>query len=175
MIYFIIIIVLLIIFVVYLYNKLINLNMRCKNAYAQIDNQLKRRADLIPNLVEATKGYMKYEAETLANIVQKRCNTISDIAANSLEVTKSVKNIFALSEDYPDLKANELFKNLQIELTGTEDKIAFARQFYNDCVQMYNTSLEAFPSNIVAKILNYKQREYFSVSEEDRKVVDIKL
>lgn len=173
--YFVIILVLLIIYIIYLYNKLINLNMRCKNAYAQIDNQLKRRKDLIPNLVEVTKGYMKYETEALVKIVEKRGNTITDIANNSLEVSKSVKNILALSENYPDLKANELFKNLQIELTGTEDKIAFARQFYNDCVQMFNTSLEAFPSNLVGKLLNYKQKEYFSVSEEEKKVVDIKL
>ena len=170
-----IILVLIIIFVVYLYNKLINLNMRCKNAYAQIDNQLKRRRDLIPNLVEITKGYMKCEAESLVKIVEKRGESISEVAANALETSKAVNNILALSESYPDLKASELFKNLQIELTGTEDKIAFARQFYNDCVQMFNTSLEAFPSNLVGKLLNYKQKEYFSVSEEDKKVVDIKL
>ena len=173
--YFVIIFVLLVFLIIYLYNKLVNLSMRCKNAYAQIDNQLKRRSDLIPNLVEITKGYMKYETDALVMIASKRANNISDIASNALETSLAVKNIFALSESYPDLNANELFKNLQIELTGTEDKIAFARQFYNDCVQLYNTALESFPSNLVAKILNYKPKEYFSVSLEDKKVVDINL
>ena len=110
------IIVLLIIVFVFIYNKLVSLNVRCKNAYASIDNQLKRRDDLIPNLVEVTKGYAKHESETLERIVLARTNSISEQAKQSEEVTKSLKSLLAVSESYPELKANELFKNLQIEL-----------------------------------------------------------
>ena len=146
------IIVLLIIVFVFIYNKLVSLNVRCKNAYASIDNQLKRRADLIPNLVEVTKGYAKHESETLERIVLARTNSISEQAKQSEEVTKSLKSLLAVSESYPELKANELFKNLQIELTGTEDKIAYARQFYNDSVQHFNTAIMTFPNNLIASM-----------------------
>ena len=169
------IIVLLIIVFVFIYNKLVSLNVRCKNAYASIDNQLKRRADLIPNLVEVTKGYAKHESETLERIVLARTNSISEQAKQSEEVTKSLKSLLAVSESYPELKANELFKNLQIELTGTEDKIAYARQFYNDSVQHFNTAIMTFPNNLIASMFKYKEREYFEVSEEDKKVVKVQL
>lgn len=169
------IIVLLIIIFVFIYNKLVSLNVRCKNAYASIDNQLKRRADLIPNLVEVTKGYAKHESETLERIVLARTNSISEQAKQSEEVTKSLKSLLAVSESYPELKANELFKNLQIELTGTEDKIAYARQFYNDSVQHFNTAIMTFPNNLIANMFKFKEREYFEVSEEDKKVVKVQL
>lgn len=169
------IIVLLIIVFVFIYNKLVSLNVRCKNAYASIDNQLKRRADLIPNLVEVTKGYAKHESETLERIVLARTNSISEQAKQSEEVTKSLKSLLAVSESYPELKANELFKNLQIELTGTEDKIAYARQFYNDSVQHFNTAIMTFPNNLIASMFKFKEREYFEVSEEDKKVVKVQL
>ena len=169
------IIVLLIIVFVFIYNKLVSLNVRCKNAYASIDNQLKRRADLIPNLVEVTKGYAKHESETLERIVLTRTNSISEQAKQSEEVTKSLKSLLAVSESYPELKANELFKNLQIELTGTEDKIAYARQFYNDSVQHFNTAIMTFPNNLIASMFKFKEREYFEVSEEDKKVVKVQL
>lgn len=169
------IIFLLIIIFVVIYNKLVSLNIRCKNAYASIDNQLKRRADLIPNLVEITKGYAKYESETLEKTVLARTNSISETAKQSEEVTKSVKSLLALSESYPELKANELFKNLQIELTGTEDKIAYARQFYNDSVQHFNTAIMSFPNNLIAGMFKFKEKEYFEVSEEDKKVVKVEL
>lgn len=169
------IIVLLIIVFVFIYNKLVSLNVRCKNAYASIDNQLKRRADLIPNLVEVTKGYAKHESETLERIVLARTNSISEQAKQSEEVTKSLKSLLAVSESYPELKANELFKNLQIELTGTEDKIAYARQFYNDSVQHFNTAIMTFPNNLIASMFRFKEREYFEVSEEDKKVVKVQL
>ena len=152
-----------------------SLNVRCKNAYASIDNQLKRRADLIPNLVEVTKGYAKHESETLERIVLARTNSISEQAKQSEEVTKSLKSLLAVSESYPELKANELFKNLQIELTGTEDKIAYARQFYNDSVQHFNTAIMTFPNNLIASMFKFKEREYFEVSEEDKKVVKVQL
>ena len=169
------IIVLLIIVFVFIYNKLVSVNVRCKNAYASIDNQLKRRADLIPNLVEVTKGYAKHESETLERIVLARTNSISEQAKQSEEVTKSLKSLLAVSESYPELKANELFKNLQIELTGTEDKIAYARQFYNDSVQHFNTAIMTFPNNLIASMFKFKEREYFEVSEEDKKVVKVQL
>ncbi len=169
------IIVLLIIVFVFIYNKLVSLNVRCKNAYASIDNQLKRRADLIPNLVEVTKGYAKHESETLERIVLARTNSISEQAKQSEEVTKSLKSLLAVSESYPELKANELFENLQIELTGTEDKIAYARQFYNDSVQHFNTAIMTFPNNLIASMFKFKEREYFEASEEDKKVVKVQL
>lgn len=170
----IIIIVLIIIFII-LYNRIVKLNIRCKNAFASIDNQLKRRKDLIPNLVETTKGYMEYETKNLLKITEARTKNISELAQTSEEITKNIKMILAKAESYPNLKANELFKNLQIELTGTEDKIAFARQFYNDCVQKYNTVIETFPTNIIANIFKYNKKEYFKITDEDRKEVNIKI
>lgn len=166
-----------IIIIALIYNHIVKLNVRCNNAWSQIDNQLKRRNDLIPNLVEVTKGYANHERETLIEVVNKRnnSNNLSDIAKKSEETTRSVKKLLAISESYPDLKANELFNNLQIELTGTEDKIAFARQFYNDCVQRYNTSIMIFPNNIFAKILKYDKKEYFKVSNSDKELVKVKL
>ena len=173
--YLIIVIILLIIVFILLYNKIIRQNMRCKNAFASIDNQLKRRNDLIPNLVEITKGYMKYETETLEKIVKIRSENINELAQISDNITNNVKTLFAKAENYPDLKANEIFKKLQIELTGTEDKIAFARQFYNDCVQSYNTTIETFPTNLIAKIFSFSKNEYFKATTEERKEVNIKL
>lgn len=172
---YIIIVAILLIMLVLIYNKIVKENMRCKNAFASIDNQLKRRSDLIPNLVDVTKGYMKYETETLEKITLIRSENITDLAKNSKEISDKITLLLAKAESYPDLKASEVFKKLQVELVGTEDKIAFARQFYNDCVQKYNTTIEVFPTNILAKILNYKPNEYFRVTEDERKEVNIKL
>ncbi len=169
------ILLLFIIIFVIIYNRIVSLNVRCKNAFAGIDNQLKRRADLIPNLVEITKGYAKHESETLEKIALVRATSIGEKAKQSEEVTKNLKSLLAISEGYPELKANELFKNLQVELTGTEDKIAYARQFYNDSVQHFNTAIMTFPNNVIASIFKFKEREYFEVSEEDKKVVSVKL
>ena len=169
------IILVVIIMLIILYNRLVKLNVRVKNAYAGIDNQLKRRADLIPNLFEITKGYAKHESETLEKVVLARTNSITEKAKQSEEISHSLKKLLALSEAYPDLKANEVFLNLQVELTGTEDKIAYARQFYNDCVQHFNTAIQTFPSNILANILKYEEKEYFKITDEDRKNVEIKL
>ena len=173
----IIIIILIIVFaIVLLYNHLIKLDMRCKNAFSQIDNQLKRRYDLIPNLVEVTKGYAAHERETLVNVVnQRNASSMSELAKESEVVSKNVKKLLAVAEGYPDLKANEVFKNLQIELTGTEDKIAFARQFYNDTVQHFNTAITVFPNNIMANILKLKEKEYFKVKDEEKEVVTVEL
>lgn len=158
-----------------LYNRLVSLRVRCKNAYANIDNQLKRRADLIPNLVEITKGYAKYECETLEKIVEKRVTNVTERAKQSDEISNGVNKLLALSESYPDLKANELFLNLQIELTGTEDKIAYARQFYNDCVQTFNTAIEKFPNVVIANAFKFQSFEYFKASEEEKRNVEVKL
>ena len=176
MLYLIIGIILLIIIIIY--NRLVMLNIRCKNGWASIDNQLKRRNDLIPNLVEVTKGYAKHESETLEKIVKARSissSNIDEIATNSKAISNGVNNLLAIAEQYPDLKANEVFMNLQIELTGTEDKIAYARQFYNDSVQLYNTSIEQFPSNLLAKLFKFEQRQYFVVSDSEKQNVEVKL
>ncbi len=172
-----IVIILLIIGIIVLYNHLVGLNIRCNNAWSQIDNQLKRRADLIPNLVEVTKGYADYERETLMKIIETRneTKTMGELAKQSEEVSNNVKKLLMLAENYPDLKANEVFKNLQIELTGTEDKIAFARQFYNDSVQHYNTAIMSFPNNLLAKIMKYKEKEYFKVDQADKELVKVEL
>ena len=172
-----IILVILVIILIIIYNYLVRLNIRCKNAWSQIDNQLKRRADLIPNLVEVTKGYASYESKLLVDVVNARSEavTMSQKAKNSEEVSDKLTKLLALSENYPNLKANEVFKNLQIELTGTEDKIAFARQFYNDTVQRYNTAIMVFPNNILAKIMKYKEKEYFKVDDKDKELVKVEL
>lgn len=164
-----------IVILILIYNRIVSLNVRCNNAWASIDNQLKRRADLIPNLVEVTKGYAKYESETLEQVVSLRSESITDKAIQSEKVSNALNKLFALTENYPELKADKLFQNLQIELVGTEDKIAYARQFYNDTVQHFNTSIMMFPNNIIAKFLKFQEKEYFKVSDEDRKRVDIKL
>lgn len=169
------ILVIIVIAIVILYNRIVSLNVRCNNAWASIDNQLKRRNDLIPNLVEITKGYAKYESETLEHVVLARSNTIAEKAKQNEEITASVNKLLALSESYPELKANELFLNLQIELVGTEDKIAYARQFYNDTVQHFNTTIMMFPNNIFASILKFTEKEYFKVSEDEKRIVDVKL
>ena len=172
-----IIILAIVILIVVLYNYLVKLNIRCKNAWSQIDNQLKRRADLIPNLVVVTKGYAAYESQVLVDVVNARnqANSMSDLAKNTEEVSNNLKSLLALGENYPDLKANEVFKNLQIELTGTEDKIAFARQFYNDSVQHYNTAIMVFPNNIMAKMMKYNEKEYFQVSDSEKELVKVEL
>ena len=169
------VILIIIILLVLLYNRIVSLNVRCKNALASIDNQLKRRADLIPNLVEVTKGYAKYESETLEKIVLARSESITEKAYQSEEISKSLNKLLALTENYPELKSDKLFNDLQIELIGTEDKIAYARQFYNDTVQHFNTAIMMFPTNIFASILKFEEKEYFKVSEEDKKRVDVKL
>lgn len=170
------IVLVIIVGIILIYNHLVKMDIRCKNAWAQIDNQLKRRSDLIPNLVEITKGYAKHESETLQKMTELRtAGSLSEIAANSEKVSQNLKELFMVAESYPDLKANQVFMNLQIELTGTEDKIAFARQFYNDSVQHYNTSIQTFPNNIFANIFHYKEREYFQVSETDKKNVEVSI
>ncbi len=155
------------------YNGLVSLRNRIENAWAQIDVQLKRRYDLIPNLVETVKGYAAHERETLEEVIQARNMAMAaqgpqDQAAAENMITGALKSVFALSEAYPDLKANVNFLNLQEELTGTEGRIAYARQFYNDTVVRYNTKIQSVPSNIVANQFNFNEREYFEVDDAAR-------
>ncbi len=168
------IILILIIAIIAIYNNLVHLRMKVKNAWAQIDTQLKRRFDLIPNLVETVKGYMTHEEKTLTDIVEARNNftkasTIEDKSNANNNLTNTLKSIFALSEAYPDLKANENFNSLQVELASTEDKIAYARQFYNDTVQMYNTAIMSFPANIFAGMFGFKEESFFEITDNTQR------
>ena len=171
------IVVILILFIIVTYNSLISLRNKKDDQWSQIEVQLKRRADLIPNLVEVTKGYAKHESETLIKVVNERnkVQNMSSLAKEEDKISSSVKSLFAVAENYPDLKANKLFQNLQVELVGTEDKIAFARQFYNDCVQKYNTAIMMFPTNMFAKLLKYDKKEYFKIEEKDKELGKISL
>jgi LemA protein len=160
------------------YNGLVSMRNRIENAWAQIDVQLKRRYDLIPNLVETVKGYASHERETLEAVVQARNMAMSaegphDQAAAENMITGALKSVFALSEAYPELKANQNFLNLQEELTGTEGRIAYARQFYNDSVFKYNTKIQSVPSNVVAKRFSFAEREYFEVDDAARGNVQV--
>ncbi|MCX8075185.1 MAG: LemA family protein [Clostridia bacterium] len=168
------IIALIVIIVIGIYNNLVQLKMRVRNAWAQIDTQLKRRFDLIPNLVETVKGYKEYEQETLEKVIEARNKYVSadgveDKAAATNMLNASLKSIFALAEAYPDLKANKNFENLQMELSSTEDKIAYARQFYNDTVQMYNTAILSFPSNMIAGMFNFTSENFFEIEDASQK------
>ena len=169
-----IIIVVICIIVVSMYNNLVSLRQRVQNAWSQIDVQLKRRFDLIPNLQETVKGYMAHESETFSKIAELRTawassNTVAEKAEISNQLTDALKTIMAVSENYPDLKASESFLSLQDELRNTENKIAYSRQFYTDTVTMYNTKLEMFPSNLIAKAFNFKASELFEVKDEQEK------
>ena len=168
-----ILVVLLIGYAILTYNGLVSMRNRIENAWAQIDVQLKRRYDLIPNLVETVKGYAAHERGTLEAVVQARNMAMSaqgpqDQAAAENMITGALKSVFALSEAYPDLKANQNFLNLQEELTGTEGRIAYARQFYNDTVYSYNTKIQSVPANLIANQFNFDEREYFEVDEGSR-------
>ncbi len=153
-----------------MYNGLVQARNRVKNAWAQIDVQLKRRHDLIPNLVETAKGYMKHERETLENITKARNlaaqpHGVADQARAEGDLSRAMSNFFVVVEQYPDLKANTNFLQIQEELTSTENKIGFARQFFNDETMKFNTNIEQFPNNIVAGMFNFKQGEFFQVEE----------
>ena len=168
------IVVVLILVIAGMYNRLVQLRMRVKNAWAQIDTQLKRRFDLIPNLVETVKGYMTHEEQTLKEVVEARnrftaAEGVEGKAEANNALTNTLKSVFALAEAYPELKANENFTALQVELSSTEDKIAYARQFYNDTVQMYNTAIMSFPSNILAGMFGFKEEKFFEITDDAQK------
>ena len=174
-----IVIAILIVFVIVIYNGLVKARLRVDNAWSQIDVQLQRRFDLIPNFVETVKGYMNHESEVLEKVTELRSSwadtqTVSDKAKLDGELSNTLKTIMAISENYPDLKANQNFADLSEELRNTENKISFSRQFYNDSVTMYNTKLETFPSNIIAGMFNFKARDLFTAeNEEARKNVKV--
>lgn len=152
------------------YNNLISKRVRCREAWSQIDVQLKRRHDLIPNLVETVKGYAAHEKETLESVIQARnqavqAEGVQEQAQAENMLTGALRQLFALSESYPNLKANENFAQLQEELTSTENRIAFARQHYNDTAAVYNTARQKFPNNILANMFNFEPQDYFEIED----------
>ena len=156
------------------YNGLVQKRVRCQSAWSQIDVQLKRRYDLIPNLVETVKGYASHEKDTLEAVIQARnsainANGVAEQAGAENMLTGALGKLFALSESYPDLKANENFSQLQEELTTTENKIAFARQHYNDSAAVYNTARMKFPNNIIANMFGFGDQEYFELEDASQK------
>jgi LemA protein len=168
-----VLVVLLLLYVLSQYNALVRLRNRVEAAWAQIDVQLKRRWDLIPNLVETVKGYAAHERETLESVIAARnaATTASGPAAAAQSeniLTGALRQLFAVAEAYPDLKANTNFLQLQEELTGTEGRIAYARQYYNDSVLKYNTKTQTIPASIFANMFGFKEREYFEPEEEAR-------
>jgi LemA protein len=176
----IIVVILLVIYAVSLYNGLITLRNRVKNAWSQIDVQLKRRTDLIPNLVETVKGYATHERGVFENVTKARsgvmnATTVKETAEANNQLTETLKSLFAVAENYPDLKASENFRELQNTLSETEDKIAYSRQFYNDTVLMYNNKVQMFPSNLMASTFHFSEAEFFEVAEAEKAVPKVKF
>ena len=174
------IVVLLVLYVVYFYNSLIVLRNRIDNAWSQIDVQLRRRYDLIPNLVETVKGYAAHEREVFERVTEARSRAIAagsvgeqSQAENML--TQALRSLFAVAENYPQLRATENFQQLQEELSGTESKIAFARQFYNDTVLRYANLRQSFPTNLMAGTFGFRGREYFEMEEAARQPVKVQF
>ena len=170
----IIIIVVLVIIVIGLYNNLVVARQKVRNAWSQIDVQLQRRFDLIPNLVESVKGYMAHEEGVLTKVTELRtawasASSVGEKAELDNQLSGALKTIMAVSENYPDLKANQNFSELQEELRATENKISFSRQFYNDSVTSYNTKLEVVPTNFIASLFQFKPEELFKVESDEAK------
>lgn len=166
---------------VYLYNRLVSLDNRVENAWGQIEVQLKRRHDLIPNLVETVQGYMEHEQETLQKVIEARQQAV-DVDSDDLQsqaeaenfLSSTMRSLFAVTEDYPDLKANENFLELQEEITSTENKISFARQHYNDSVMQLNQTMETIPYNFIVPYGSFEQRDYFEIDDpQEREAPDV--
>jgi len=174
-----IIIGIILLLVIIIYNRLIALRNSVKNNWARINTQLQRRYDLIPNLVEAVKGYMAHEKTVLESVTQARtaflnANTIKETAEAENMMAGALKSLFAVSENYPDLKASQNFMMLQEELAGTENKVSYARQSYNNAVMDYNIGIQKFPANIIVGLFNFKEEEFFEVEDEEaRKAVKV--
>jgi LemA protein len=174
------ILVLILLWLLFTYNGLVTLRNRVKEAWSQIEIQLKRRSSLIPNLVETVKGYAKHEKEVFENVTKARSALVGAkdpahaAAANDM-LTGALKTLFAVAEDYPDLKASDNFKELQSELSDTETKVAASRQFYNTNVLDYNNSLQTFPTMLIANIFGFKEEEFFKSTEEEKKDIEVKF
>ncbi|MFA5136685.1 MAG: LemA family protein [Patescibacteria group bacterium] len=172
-----------VLFAVYLigtYNGLVILKTRIQEALSGIDVQLKRRADLIPNLVETVKGYAKHEKQVFENVTKARsalmsADSLSQKAEANAGLTTALKSLFAVAESYPELKASTNFQDLQRQLEDTEDKVAYSRQFYNSNVLDFNTRLQIFPSSIIANMFGFKQAEFFAATDEERKKIEVKF
>ncbi len=174
------ILVLILLWLLFTYNGLVTLRNRVREAWSQIDIQLKRRSSLIPNLVETVKGYAKHEKEVFENVTKARSALVGAkdpahaAAANDM-LTGALKTLFAVAEDYPDLKASDNFKELQEELSDTETKVAASRQFYNTNVLDYNNSLQTFPTMLIANMFGFKQEDFFKATEEEKKDIEVKF
>ena len=175
-----VILALLVIYVINVYNKLVNSRNKVENQWSQIDVQLKRRADLIPNLVETVKGYANHEEETLTKVIEMRNKAVNASSVNEKveannELTGALSRLMVIAEAYPDLKANQNFVSLQSDLKDTEDKISYARQFYNDSAMNFNNLVEMFPSNIIASMFGFKKFEFFKVEEAAKEVPKVEF
>ena len=172
--------VILVLYLVGMYNGFIILRTRIQEALSGIDVQLKRRADLIPNLVETVKGYTKHEKDVFENVTRARSSMMSagslaEKADANNQLSGALKSLFAVAEAYPELKANTNFQDLQRQLEDTEDKVSFSRQFYNSNVLEFNSKVQLFPSNIIAGVFGFKTEEFFAATEEERKKIDVKF
>lgn len=169
-----------ILFVTGVYNSLVTLKVKIQEAWSQIDVQLKRRTDLIPNLIETVKGYASHEKEVFEKVTQARATLMSaqgpkEVGEADQALGGALKNLFAVAEAYPELKAQASFGELQKELSDTEDKVAYSRQFYNSVVRQYNEKIAVFPNNIVAGFFNFQPQEFFEVEEAEREPVEVKF
>jgi LemA protein len=174
------ILLLLILWCVSAYNKLVSFSVRVDNSWAQVDVQLKKRFDLIPNLVETVKGYAAHEKSTLTEVIKWRgaamnSKTPEEAMQNNAKLSRAIVNLFATAEQYPDLKANQNFMNLQEQLQEIEGKIAMSRQFYNDTAMKYNEYVMHFPSNLIASVFHFELKKYFEIEEGDRVVPKVKF
>ena len=178
-----VIIVLIVLWAVSAYNGLVTLRNRVKNGWAQIDVQLKQRADLIPNLVETVKGYAAHESQVFTQVTQARANALQAAQSGDVnqrieaenQLSRAILNLQAVAEAYPQLQANQNFLDMQAQLKSLEEKIAYARQFYNDVVQKYNTKIEVLPTNIIAGLFHFEQAAYFQINEADRQVPQVQF
>lgn len=160
------------------YNSLVSMEERVNSRWAQVENQLKRRADLIPNLVETVKGYASHEEEVLTQITQARssfntANTPDEYAEANAQLERALSNLYVVVENYPELKANQNFSELQYELAGTENRIAAERMRYNEAVEEFNRTVKRFPTNIIAGIFGFEQKQYFEIDEQDMEVPEV--
>ena len=172
--------IILVLYFVGTYNSLIILKTRIQEALSGIDVQLKRRADLIPNLVETVKGYAKHEKEVFENVTKARSTLLSatslpEKAEANNQLSGALKSLFAVAEAYPELKASTNFQDLQRQLEDTEDKVAYSRQFYNSNVLDFNAKIQVFPTNLIANLFGFKSFDFFQATEEERKKVDVKF